>query len=184
MTAWSSAPSPPAGSAWYCAHGQTSLCDNGNPNPGIAEAAWGSSLGGCYGYSHALGGFAGSHADDIRVPYANFGAFAVPEGVDDTTALFASDALPTGWMAADLAGIEPRDSVAVWRAGGVGQMAARAAMLLATERVIVIDRYPERLQTVTRRVGAQTINYTKRRSPSSCASAPAGPSSRRPQTSR
>jgi threonine dehydrogenase-like Zn-dependent dehydrogenase len=149
------------GKCWYCQHGQTSLCDNGNPNPAIAETAWGSSIGGCYGYSHALGGFAGSHADYIRVPYADFGAFPVPDGVDDTTALFASDALPTGWMAADLAGIEPGDVVAVWGAGGVGQMAARAAMLLGAERVIVIDRYPERLDMVEGHVGAETIDYTK-----------------------
>jgi threonine dehydrogenase-like Zn-dependent dehydrogenase len=148
------------GKCWYCQNGQTSLCDNGNPNPAIAEAAWGSSLGGCYGYSHALGGFAGSHADYIRVPYADFGAFPVPDAVDDTTALFASDALPTGWMAADLAGIEPGDTVAFWGAGGVGQMAARSAMLLGAERVIVIDRFPERLDMVTRHVGAETIDYT------------------------
>ena len=148
------------GKCWYCQNGQTSLCDNGNPNPAFPELAWGSSLGGCYGYSHALGGFAGSHANYIRVPYGDFGAFPVPEAVDDMTALFASDALPTGWMAADIAGIEPGDTVAVWGAGGVGQMAARSAMLLGAERVIVIDRYPERLEMVRRYVGAETIDYT------------------------
>jgi threonine dehydrogenase-like Zn-dependent dehydrogenase len=149
------------GKCWYCANGQTSLCDNGNPNPAIAEAAWGSTVGGCYGYSHALGGFAGSHAEYIRVPYADVGAFKVPEGLDDTTALFASDALPTGWMGADLAGIQQGDCVAVWGAGGVGQMAARAAMLMGAERVMVIDRIPERLEQVERHIGAETIDYTR-----------------------
>ena len=35
--------------------------------------------------------------------------------------------------------------VAVWGCGGVGQMAATAAILLGAERVIAIDRFPERL---------------------------------------
>jgi threonine dehydrogenase-like Zn-dependent dehydrogenase len=96
-------------------------------------------VGGAYGYSHALGGFAGSHAECIRVPYADYGAFAVPDDLDDMTALFASDAAPTGRMGADLAGVGSGDIVAVWGCGGVGQMAARAAMLLGAERVICID---------------------------------------------
>ena len=37
-----------------------------------------SRIGGCYGYSHALGGYAGSHAEYIRVPYADHGAFTDP----------------------------------------------------------------------------------------------------------
>ena len=44
------------------------MCDNGNPNPGITEALWGQSIGGCYGYSHALGGWAGSHARTSGCP--------------------------------------------------------------------------------------------------------------------
>ncbi len=85
------------GRCWYCRQGLWSLCDNGNPNPGITEALWGQAIGGCYGYSHALGGWAGSHAPYIRVPYADQGAFAIPDGVSDERALFASDAAPTGW---------------------------------------------------------------------------------------
>jgi threonine dehydrogenase-like Zn-dependent dehydrogenase len=147
------------GRCWYCSQGLYSLCDNGNPNSGIAETIWGAPLGGCYGYSHALGGFAGSHAQYVRVPYGDIGAFTVPEGVSDERALFASDAAPTGWMGADLGGVQPGDVVAVWGAGGVGQMAARAAMLLGAENVIVIDRFPERLQQVEQHIGAETVNY-------------------------
>ena len=44
---------------------------------------WGSAIGGCFAYSHALGGFAGSHAEYVRVPYADQGAFPVPDGVSD-----------------------------------------------------------------------------------------------------
>ena len=81
-------------------------------------------------------GWAGSHADYVRVPYADQGAFVVPDGVDDMTALFASDAAPTGWTGADQTEVMPGDVVAVWGAGGVGQMAAAAAQLMGAERVM------------------------------------------------
>ena len=51
-----------------------------------------------------MGGFKGSHAEYVRIPYADQVAFQIPDGVDDMTALFASDSAPTGWMGADLAG--------------------------------------------------------------------------------
>ncbi|HSU36778.1 MAG TPA: zinc-dependent alcohol dehydrogenase [Propionibacteriaceae bacterium] len=148
------------GRCHYCKNQLYSLCDNGNPNPGITDTMWGAAPGGCYGYSHAMGGWAGSHAEYIRVPYADQGAFAVPDGVSDTRALFASDAAPTGWMGAHLGGVSSGDVVAVWGAGGVGQMAARAAMLLGAERVVVIDRYSERLRQVEDQVGAETLDYS------------------------
>jgi len=149
------------GRCWYCRQEQYSLCDNGNPNAGIAEGLWGQSPGGCFGYSHAVGGWAGSHAEYIRVPYADVGAFTVPESVSDERALFASDAAPTGWMGADLGGVGPGSTVAVWGAGGVGQMAARASLLLGAERVVVIDRLPERLAQVRDVIGAETMDYTQ-----------------------
>jgi threonine dehydrogenase-like Zn-dependent dehydrogenase len=147
------------GRCWYCEQKLFSLCDNGNPNPAITEAMWGYAPGGCYGYSHAMGGFAGSHAEYIRVPFADQGAFAIPDDVDDITALFASDAAATGWTGADQIGIQPGDVVAVWGAGAVGQMAARAATLKGAERVIVIDRLPERLNQAADIIGTDTINY-------------------------
>ncbi|MGV9281822.1 zinc-dependent alcohol dehydrogenase [Streptomyces sp. NPDC003730] len=149
------------GQCWYCQNDLWSLCDNANTNPGLTELTYGQPLGACFGYSHALGGNAGSHAEYIRVPYADHGAFPVPEGVSDQAAVFASDAAPTGWMGADLGGVKPGDVVAVWGCGGVGQMAARAAMLLGAERVIAIDRFPERLAMTAEHVGCETIDYTQ-----------------------
>ena len=40
-------------------------------------------------------------------------------------------------------------------------MAARAAMLLGAEQVVVIDRLPERLDQVRRHIGAETLDYTE-----------------------
>jgi threonine dehydrogenase-like Zn-dependent dehydrogenase len=149
------------GRCWYCEHGLFSCCDNGNTNPGILENVYGFAPGGCYGYSHALGGFTGSHAEYIRVPYADQGAFTVPDGVSDERALFASDSAPTGYMGAHLGGVQPGDVVAVWGAGAVGQMAAWSAMLLGAERVISIDRFDYRLQMLERQIGCETVNYER-----------------------
>ncbi|MFG1922326.1 zinc-dependent alcohol dehydrogenase [Cryptosporangium sp. NPDC048952] len=149
------------GKCWYCSQELFSLCDNGNTNPAITEELWGYSPGGCFGYSHAMGGNAGSHAEFIRVPYADVGAFTIPDDVSDLRALFASDSAATGWMGADLSQVTSGDVVAVWGAGAVGQMAARAAILLGAERVVVIDRYEYRLDQVRQHIGAETLNYEK-----------------------
>ncbi|MDR7301883.1 threonine dehydrogenase-like Zn-dependent dehydrogenase [Haloactinomyces albus] len=147
------------GRCWYCEQQLFSLCDNANTNPAISEALWGFPAGGCFGFSLVFGGFTGSHAEYIRVPYVDHGAFAIPDGVDDENALFASDTAPTGWMGAELGGVQPGDVVAVWGCGAVGQMAARAAFLLGAERVIAIDRYPDRLAMTKRHAGAEVLNY-------------------------
>jgi threonine dehydrogenase-like Zn-dependent dehydrogenase len=149
------------GKCWFCDQRLFSLCDNGNTNPAITETLWGHSPGGCFGYSHAMGGNPGSHAEYIRVPFADVGAFPVPDAVTDERALFASDAASTGWMGAELGGVKPGDVVAVWGAGGVGQMAARAAILLGADRVVVIDRYENRLHQTEKFVGAETLNYER-----------------------
>jgi threonine dehydrogenase-like Zn-dependent dehydrogenase len=148
------------GRCWYCAHDLWALCDNSNTNPGIGSALFGYEPGGIFGYSHAMGGFRGSHAEYVRVPFADYGAFPVPEGLDDDSALFASDSVPTGWMGADLGGVQPGDTVAVWGCGAVGQMAAKAAMLLGAERVFSIDRYPYRLRMTEQHIGSETIDYS------------------------
>ncbi|MEU3455958.1 zinc-dependent alcohol dehydrogenase [Micromonospora sp. NPDC006766] len=149
------------GSCWYCRTEQYSLCDNSNPQPVFTEKLWGHSPAGVFGYSHAAGGYSGSHAEYIRVPFGDVGAFTVPDGVPDDSVVFAADALPTGWMAADFCALKGGEVIAVWGAGGVGQMAARAAQILGAERVIVIDRLPERLAAAAHRLGVETINYVE-----------------------
>jgi threonine dehydrogenase-like Zn-dependent dehydrogenase len=59
------------------------------------------------------------------------------------------------------AGVQPGDVVAVWGAGAVGQLAARAAVLLGADRVIVIDRYDNRLHQAEKYAGAETLNYER-----------------------
>ncbi|HEY0611416.1 MAG TPA: zinc-dependent alcohol dehydrogenase [Chitinophaga sp.] len=147
------------GECYYCQHDAWALCDNSNPHAWMAEAAFGYSGAGIFGYSHAFGGYAGSHAEYIRVPFADRGAFKVPEGLSDEQVLFCSDAFPTGYMAADMCNLQGGKVVAIWGCGGVGQMAIRSAWLLGAERVIAIDRIPERLSMARNFGQAEVINY-------------------------
>jgi threonine dehydrogenase-like Zn-dependent dehydrogenase len=147
------------GNCEHCRRSDFACCDNSNPNPSITDIAYGQPCCGIIGYSHAFGGYSGSHATYIRVPFADVNLFAVPEGVSNEQAVFVSDAAPTGYFAADNADIHQGDTVAVWGCGGVGQMAIRSAYLLGAERVIAIDRFPDRLQMSESRGGALTINY-------------------------
>lgn len=147
------------GGCFYCHQEQYSLCDNTNPNAAMLEAAFGYSTAGIYGYSHLFGGYAGSHAEYIRIPFADVGAFVIPDGVTDEQALFCSDAFPTGFFAADNCDIQPGDIVAVWGAGAVGLFAMVSAYMLGAERVIAIDRFPERLNMAREFANADTINY-------------------------
>ncbi len=149
------------GSCWYCQQGLYSLCDNTNPNAVLQQPLLGYPTAGIYGYTHAFGGYAGAHAQYVRVPHADQDCFLVPEGLRDDQVLFLSDAVPTGYMGADFCHIQPGDIVAVWGCGGVGLMAQQSAFLLGAERVIAIDRFPERLKMAREKVGSEVINYTE-----------------------
>ncbi|MEN5366134.1 zinc-dependent alcohol dehydrogenase [Stenotrophomonas sp. TWI273] len=148
------------GSCWHCGRLEYSLCDNTNPNGHLQEPALGYPTAGIFGYTHAFGGYAGSHADYIRVPHADVGCFPVPDGVSDEDALFLSDAGPTGFMGADFCDIRPGDIVAVWGCGAAGLMAQQSARLMGAERVIGIDRLPERLVMARDIVGSEIIDYS------------------------
>ena len=134
------------GSCFFCNRDLWSLCDNSNPNAGLAEKMFGHSPAGLFGYSHLTGGYAGGQAEYARVPFADVGPLKIPDGLSDEQVLFLTDIFPTGYMAAENCDIQPGDTVAVWGCGPVGQFAIRSAFMLGADRVIAIDRIPERLQ--------------------------------------
>lgn len=146
------------GRCLFCRQELFSLCENSNPNAWMAEKMLGHSPSGIFGYSHMLGGFAGGQAEYARVPFADVGTIKIPTGISDDQVLFLSDIFPTGYMAAENCQIRGGDTIAVWGCGPVGQFAIRSAFLLGAERVIAIDRFPERLQ-MARQGGAETMNY-------------------------
>src|SRR3954452_7738729 len=147
------------GNCFFCKRQMTSLCENSNPNAMLAEKMWGHSPAGIFGYSHLLGGFAGGQAEYARVPFADVGPIKIENGFSDEQVLFLSDIFPTGYMAAEACDIQSGDTVAVWGCGPVGQFAMASAFLLGAERVIGIDRFPERLRMAREKVGAITLNY-------------------------
>ncbi|MGZ5095238.1 MAG: zinc-dependent alcohol dehydrogenase [Burkholderiales bacterium] len=137
-----------------------SLCENSNPNAWMAEKLMGHSPAGIFGYSHMLGGFAGGQAEYARVPFADVGPLKIPDSIPDEKVLFLSDIFPTGYMGAEMCDIKRGDTIAVWGCGPVGQFAIASAKLLGAERVIGIDRFPERLAMASQKAGAtDTINY-------------------------
>ncbi|AZI44681.1 glutathione-dependent formaldehyde dehydrogenase (plasmid) [Deinococcus psychrotolerans] len=150
------------GTCDYCQRGLFSACDNSNPNHRMAEALYGAtSGGGLFGYSHLYGGYAGGQAQYVRVPFADVGGFKIETDLPDEQVLFLTDIFPTGYQAAENCNIvRGRDVVAVFGAGPVGQFAARSAQMLGAAKVIIVDRFPERLRLAAE-AGIETINYEK-----------------------
>jgi threonine dehydrogenase-like Zn-dependent dehydrogenase len=141
-----------------CKRGNFSVCERTNRNGHIAAKAFGHTTAGLFGYTHLTGGYPGGQAEYLRVPFADATHIKVPSTLSDEQLLFLSDIFPTGWQAAVQCDIEPTDTVAIWGAGPVGQMAIRSAILLGAKQVIAIDRVPERLD-MARAGGAITINF-------------------------
>ena len=136
------------GQCWYCQHQLYSLCDNTQPEaraagPDVRLSRRPASTA----TPTPSAATPASHAavrPGARSPTTT--ASTRPRACRDEQVLFLSDAAPTGYMGADFCDIQPGDTVAVWGCGGVGLMAQQSAFLLGAERVIAIDRFPERLR--------------------------------------
>lgn len=128
----------------------------GNCHESNAEA---SAAGGIFGYSHTAGGFDGGQAELVRVPYADVGPVKIPENMDPDDAVLLTDVLPTGYQAAEMAGIKKGDTVVVFGAGPIGIMAAKCAWLFGAGRVIVIDHVEYRLDFVRTYAQCEAYNF-------------------------
>jgi threonine dehydrogenase-like Zn-dependent dehydrogenase len=148
------------GGCFFCERQLWSLCDNSNPNAWMAEKLYGYSPSGLFGYSHMMGGYAGGQAEYARVPFADVGPMKIPDGLADEQVLFLTDILPTAYMAAENGDIQRGDTVAIWGAGPVGLLTIKCAFLLGAERVIAIDKVPERL-SLAREARAETIDFSE-----------------------
>src|SRR5262245_13396329 len=146
------------GRCFFCQRDLWSLCDNTNPNAGVADTAYGYSGSGLFGYSHMYGGYPGGQAEYVRVPFADVGPIKIYEDLRDEQVLFLSDIFPAGYMAAENCSIQAGDTIAVWGCGPVGLFAIKSAFMLGAKRVIAIDRVPTRL-IKARECCADTLNY-------------------------
>ena len=60
------------------------------------------------------------------MPYADVSPTVIPDWMDPDDAVMLTDVVPTGYQAAEMAGIQKGDTVVVFGAGPVGIMAAGA----------------------------------------------------------
>ena len=141
------------GRCHFCKQGLFGNCHESNP---MATA-----VGGIFGYSHTAGGFHGGQAEYVRVPYANVSPTVIPEGMDPDDAVLLTDVLPTGYQGAEMAGIQPGDTVVVFGAGPVGIIAAKSAWLFGAGRVIVLDNVDYRLEFVKNYAPCEAYNFEK-----------------------
>lgn len=112
-----------------------------------------------FGYGHFHGGLPGGHAELVRVPYANTGPLVLPPEIDDDRAVFLCDALPTAYQAAINAGIEEGDTLTIFGAGPVGQLAAACARVIGVGRIYMVDRHDYLLRFAADQYGAIPINF-------------------------
>ena len=131
-----------------CLGGFTGFCVT--VNPGFA--------GGAYGYV-AMGPYTGGQAEYLRVPFADFNCLVLPPGEQhEADYALLADIFPTGYHGAELAGVKPGESVAVYGAGPVGLMAAYSCVIRGAAEVYSVDHVKERLDKAEE-IGAIPINY-------------------------
>ncbi|PYI55689.1 zinc-dependent alcohol dehydrogenase [Paenibacillus flagellatus] len=140
------------GHCYYCTHQLESQCDNSNPH---------GEIGAYFGYSETAGGYAGGQAEYLRVPYANFTPFKLPENceVEDEKLCLISDAASTAYWSVDNAGVKNGDTVIVLGCGPVGLLAQKFAWLKGAKRVIAVDYVQYRLDHAKRTNNVEIVNF-------------------------
>ncbi|MGF7035438.1 S-(hydroxymethyl)glutathione dehydrogenase/alcohol dehydrogenase [Paenibacillus mucilaginosus] len=140
------------GHCHYCTHDLESQCDNSNPH---------GDMGGFFGYSETTGGYAGGQAEYLRVPYANFSSFKIPESneVEDEKLVVIADAMSTAFWSVDNAGVKNGDTVIVLGCGPVGLFVQKFAWLKGAKRVIAVDYVGYRLEHAKRVNKVEIVNF-------------------------
>jgi glutathione-independent formaldehyde dehydrogenase len=136
-----------------CERGLTNYCLVANPDPQIAGAA--------YGFAD-MGPWNGGQAEYLLVPWADFNCLRLPEDATEkqNDYVMLADIFPTGYHATEMAGVGPGDTVVIYGAGPVGQMAAYSSVLKSASKVMVVDRQPDRL-ALAEQIGAIPIDDSK-----------------------
>jgi alcohol dehydrogenase len=101
----------------------------------------------------------GGQAEAAAVPHADTTLLRIPDGVTPEQAVLLTDILPTAWYGAELAGVQPGDTVAVIGLGPVGIEAVLCALTMGAARVLAIDPVPER-RALAATLGATPIDPT------------------------
>jgi threonine dehydrogenase-like Zn-dependent dehydrogenase len=85
--------------------------------------------------------------------------------MDLDDAVLLTDVTPTGYQAAEMGGIQKGDTVVVFGAGPIGQMAARCSWLFGAGRVIIIDHLEYRLEHAKKFAYCEAYNFKEMNDP-------------------
>lgn len=140
------------GECHYCKNQMESQCDESNPH---------GEVGGLFGFTEINGNYPGGQAEYLRVPYADFTSFKVPESstLDDESVLFLSDVVPTAYWSVEHSGVKAGDTVIILGSGPIGLMAQKFAKLKGAKRVIAVDQVDHRLEHGKRTNHVDTFNF-------------------------
>lgn len=146
------------GDCFYCNNHMESQCDNSNQE----QANWKMDNGALFGFGQMHGNFWGGQAEYLRVPYADFSSFVVPDSdLKDEQVLFLSDVVPTAYWSVEHSGVKAGDTVIVLGCGPIGLMAQKFARLKGAARVIAVDNVKHRLEHAKKFNGAEVYNFDK-----------------------
>lgn len=140
------------GECFFCKNQLESQCDNSNAN---------GEIGAYFGYSESAGGYPGGQAEYMRVPYANFTPFKLPDDceIEDEKLVLLSDAMSTAYWSVDNAGVKEGDTVIILGCGPVGLLAQKFAWMKGAKRVIAVDYVDYRLQHAKKTNNVETVNF-------------------------
>ncbi|HSC58240.1 MAG TPA: NAD(P)-dependent alcohol dehydrogenase [Gemmatimonadales bacterium] len=103
----------------------------------------------------------GVFAEYFHVNDADANLAVIPATVPDDKAVYATDMMSTGFMAAEHANIPIGGSVAIFAQGPVGLMATVGARLLGAGLVIAVESAPKRKDLATRFGADVVVDHTK-----------------------
>lgn len=141
------------GECFFCKNQMESQCDESNPH---------GEPGGLFGFTEMFGNFPGGQAEYLRVPYADFTSFKVPENseLEDESVLFLSDVMPTAYWSVENSGVKKGDTVIILGSGPIGLMAQKFARLKGASRVIAVDQVDHRLSHAEKTNNVETYNFS------------------------
>ena len=148
------------GHCFFCHKQLWSLCDNSNPNAALAEKLAGYSGSGLFGYSHIYGGYPGGQAEYARVPFCRRRSDQGARLARRTSRCSScrTSSRPATWRPRTATSSPATRS----RSGDAARSASspsRAPGCSARERVIAIDRFPERLAMAASHGKAEVLDY-------------------------
>ncbi|MNW24002.1 Formaldehyde dismutase [compost metagenome] len=140
------------GECIYCKNELESQCDHSNPN---------GDMGAFFGYSGNTGGYPGGQAEYLRVPFANFTHFRIPDSCEepDEKLCLIADVMPTAYWSVENAGVKKEDTVIVLGCGPVGLLVQKLAWLKGAKRVIAVDYIDYRLKHAKRTNHVEIVNF-------------------------